>query len=70
MGLDSLVRNAAYFFLIIRLLNLLGENAIGGYYLAMHIFWSFLLVPILALSESLKVLVAKPAIGLLLLHPS
>jgi len=58
-GLDSLVRNFAYFFMIVRLLNLLGENAIGGYYLAMHIFWSFLLVPILALSESAKVLIAN-----------
>jgi Na+-driven multidrug efflux pump len=58
-GLDSMVRNLAYFFMIIRLLNLLGENAIGGYYLAMHIFWSFLLVPILALSESAKVLIAN-----------
>ena len=58
-GLDSLVRNLAYFFMIIRLLNLLGENAIGGYYLAMHIFWSFLLVPILALSETVKVLIAN-----------
>ena len=58
-GIDSLVRNVAYFFLIVRLLNLLGEDAIGGYYLAIHIFWSFLLVPILALSESSKVLVAN-----------
>jgi Na+-driven multidrug efflux pump len=58
-GLDSLVRNVAYFFMIVRLLNLLGENTIGGYYLAMHIFWSFLLVPILALSESAKVLIAN-----------
>jgi Na+-driven multidrug efflux pump len=58
-GLDSLVRNLAYFFMIVRLLNLLGENNIGGYYLAMHIFWSFLLVPILALSESTKVLIAR-----------
>ena len=58
-GLDSLVRNFAYFFMIIRLLNLLGTNTIGGYYLAMHIFWSFLLVPILALSESAKVLIAN-----------
>ncbi len=58
-GLDSLVRNLAYFFMIIRLLNLLGEDAIGGYYLAMHIFWSFLLVPILALSESARVLIAN-----------
>lgn len=58
-GLDSLVRNVAYFFMIIRLLNLLGENRIGGYYLAMHIIWSFLLVPILALSESTKILIAN-----------
>ena len=58
-GLDSLVRNFAYFFMVIRLLNLLGEDTIGGYYLAMHIFWSFLLVPILALSESAKVLFAN-----------
>jgi Na+-driven multidrug efflux pump len=58
-GLDSLVRNLAYFYLIIRLLNFLGENTVGGYYLAMHIFWSFLLVPFLALSESSKVLIAN-----------
>ncbi len=58
-GLDSLVRNFAYFFMVVRLLNLLGQNTIGGYYLAMHIFWSFLLVPILALSESAKVLIAN-----------
>jgi len=58
-GLDSLVRNTAYFFMIIRLLNLLGADTIGGYYLSMHIFWSFLLVPVLALAESTKVLVAN-----------
>ena len=58
-GLDSLVRNVAYFFMIVRLLNILGESSIGGYYLAMHIIWSFLLVPILALSESTKVLIAN-----------
>jgi len=58
-GLDSLVRNVAYFFMIVRLLNLLGEGSIGGYYLAMYIIWSFLLVPILALSESTRVLIAN-----------
>ncbi|MFC1984033.1 MATE family efflux transporter [Chloroflexota bacterium] len=58
-GLDSLVRNVAYFFMIVRLLNLLGEASIGGYYLAMHIIWSFLLVPILALAESTRVLIAN-----------
>ena len=58
-GLDSLVRNVAYFFMIVRLLNLLGEFSIGGYYLSMHIIWSFLLVPILALAESARVLIAN-----------
>jgi len=58
-GLDSIVRNVAYFFMIVRLLNLLGEGSIGGYYLAMHIIWSFLLVPILALAESTRVLIAN-----------
>ncbi len=58
-GLDSLVRNIAYFLMIVRLLNLLGDSSIGGYYLAMHIIWSFLLVPILALSESTRVLIAN-----------
>jgi len=64
-GLDSLVRNIAYFFMIVRLLNLIGENTIGGYYLAMHIIWSFMLVPILALSESAKVLIANHSADLL-----
>ncbi len=58
-GFDSLVRNVAYYFMIVRLLNLLGAGSIGGYYLAMHIIWSFLLVPILALAESTKVLIAN-----------
>jgi len=58
-GLDSLVRNFAYFFMVIRLLNLLGEDSIGGYYLAMHIFWNVLLVPVLALAESSRVLIAN-----------
>ena len=64
-GLDSLVRNFAYFFMIVRLLNLISANTIGGYYLAMHILWSFLLVPILALSESAKVLIANHSVDLL-----
>ncbi|MDO8637796.1 MAG: MATE family efflux transporter, partial [Dehalococcoidia bacterium] len=63
-GLDSLVRNFAYFFMIIRLLNLLGADAIGGYYLAMHIIWSFLLVPVLALAETTKVLIANNSLNI------
>jgi Na+-driven multidrug efflux pump len=63
-GLDSLVRNFAYFFMIVRLLNLLGPDAIGGYYLAMHIIWSFMLVPVLALAETTKVLVANNSLNI------
>ncbi len=63
-GLDSLVRNIAYFFMIIRLLNLLGADTIGGYYLAMHIIWSFLLVPVLALAETTKVLIANHSLNI------
>ncbi len=58
-GLDSLVRNVAYFFMIIRLVNTIGASEIGGYYLAMQILWSFMLVPVLAFADSAKALVAN-----------
>ena len=58
-GVDSLVRNLAYFFMIIRLVNLIGSTEIGGYYVAIQILWSFMLVPVLALAESAKALVAN-----------
>lgn len=58
-GVESLVKNVAYLFMIIKLLNLLGPQQIGGYYLTMHIFWSFALIPILALSETSKALIAN-----------
>ena len=60
-GLDSLVRNLAYSFMIVRMVNLLGEKEIGGYYLTMHIFWSFMLVPALAFAESAKAVLANRA---------
>lgn len=63
-GLDSLVRNFAYSLMIIRMLNLLGPDSIGGYYLAMNIIWSFLLVPILALAETTKVLIARHSMNI------
>ena len=44
-GLDSLVRNVAYFVMIIRIVNSIGVEEIGGYYLSIQIFWSFMLVP-------------------------
>ncbi len=58
-GLDSLIRNVAYFFMIIRIVNTIGAEEIGGYYLAIQIFWSFMLAPVLALADSAKALVAN-----------
>ncbi|MCH7625520.1 MAG: MATE family efflux transporter [Chloroflexi bacterium] len=58
-GLDSLVRNVAYFFMILRLVNTIGAAEIGGYYLAIQILWSFMLVPVLAFADSAKALVAN-----------
>ena len=58
-GLDSLVRNIAYFVMIIRLVNTIGPAEIGGYYLTMQILWGFMLVPVLAFADSAKALVAN-----------
>ena len=45
--------------MIIRLVNTIGSDEIGGYYVAVQIFWSFMLVPVLALADSAKALVAN-----------
>ncbi len=58
-GADSLVRNVAYFVMIIRIVNTIGSDEIGGYYLSMQILWSFMLVPVLALADTTKALVAN-----------
>ena len=58
-GTDSLIRNIAYFFMIIRIVNTIGSDEIGGYYVAVQILWSFMLVPILAFADSAKALVAN-----------
>ena len=58
-GLDSLVRNVAYFVMIIRIVNSIGEEEVGGYYLSVQIFWSFMLVPVLAFADSGKALFAN-----------
>ena len=58
-GADSLIRNVAYFFMIIRIVNTIGAEEIGGYYIAIQILWSFMLVPILAFADSAKALVAN-----------
>ena len=58
-GADSLIRNVAYFFMIIRIVNTIGAEEIGGYYVAIQILWSFMLVPVLAFADSAKALVAN-----------
>ena len=60
-GADSLVRNVAYFVMIIRIVNTIGSDEIGGYYLAIQVLWSFMLVPVLALADTTKALVANVA---------
>ena len=64
-GADSLIRNTAYFVMIIRVVNAIGATEIGGYYLAIQILWSFMLVPILALGDSAKALIANASGDLL-----
>ncbi len=58
-GADSLIRNVAYFFMIIRIVNTIGAAEIGGYYVAIQILWSFMLVPVLAFADSAKALIAN-----------
>ena len=58
-GADSLIRNVAYFVMIIRIVNTIGSEEIGGYYLAVQILWSFMLVPVLAFADSAKALIAN-----------
>ena len=58
-GADSLIRNVAYFFMIVRIVNTIGSTEIGGYYVAIQILWSFMLVPVLAFADSAKALVAN-----------
>ena len=58
-GTDSAVRNAAYFVMIIGLVNSIGTGEIGGYYVFIQVMWGFLLVPILAFAESAKALIAN-----------
>ena len=58
-GADSLIRNVFYLLMIIRIVNTIGSEEIGGYYLAIQMLWSFMLVPVLAFADSAKVLVAN-----------
>ena len=58
-GTDSVIRNAAYFVMIIGIVNSIGVGEIGGYYVFIQIMWGFLLVPVLAFAESAKALIAN-----------
>ncbi len=58
ISLKSLISNLAYLFLIIKFINALGTNEIGGYYLTMHLYWHFYLVPVLAIVETTRALIA------------
>ena len=54
IAIESGIRNIAYFFVILSLINQLGSKQMGGYYLSMHLFWSFCLLPVNATAEVLK----------------
>ncbi|MEM6807156.1 MAG: MATE family efflux transporter, partial [Bacteroidota bacterium] len=58
-ALESFIRNLAYLTMVLSLLNLIGPDAIAGYYLVIHLFWSFGLVPILAAGETTKALIGN-----------
>ena len=55
-GVDSFVRNLAYSAMILALINQMGADTIGGYYLAMHIIWAFGMIPIFIVSETMRIL--------------
>ncbi len=58
-GTDSIIRNAAYFVMIIGIVNSIGTGEMGGYYIFIQVMWGFSLVPILAFAESAKALAAN-----------
>ena len=51
-GLESLVRNVAYMIMIVRMVNVVGEQ--GTYWVANNFIWGWLLLPILQLGELIK----------------
>lgn len=51
-GLESFVRNAAFFFMILRLINQIEKQ--GDYWVANNFVWGWLLLPILALGDLIK----------------
>ncbi len=51
-GLESLVRNIAYMLMVVRMVNVVGEQ--GTYWVANNFIWGWLLLPILQLGELIK----------------
>ena len=51
-GVESLVRNVAYMVMIVRMVNVVGEQ--GTYWVANNFIWGWLLLPVLQLAELMK----------------
>lgn len=51
-GLESFVRNIAYMLMIVRMVNMVGEQ--GTYWVANNFIWGWLLLPVLLLGELIK----------------
>lgn len=51
-GLESLVRNVAYMLMIVRMVNVVGEQ--GTYWVANNFIWGWLLLPVIQLGELIK----------------
>ena len=61
-GVESLVRNVAYMVMIVRMVNVVGEQ--GTYWVANHFIWGWLLLPVLQLGELIKQEVAVDAMNM------
>lgn len=51
-GIESLVRNIAYMVMIVRMVNVVGEQ--GTYWVANNFIWGWLLLPVIQLGELIK----------------
>ncbi len=51
-GLESFIRNIAFMFMIIRMVNVVGEQ--GTFWVANNFIWGWLLLPVLQLGELIK----------------
>lgn len=51
-GLESLVRNLAFIFMIVRMVNVVGEQ--GTFWVANNFIWGWLLLPVIQLGELIK----------------